>query len=121
MSDVAAAFILDRLSRREAIRTAHLQQFQRLAGIARALGLELLVDGGKEGSLPNLVAVLSRHPLGLERLSGGPVVVHKYYRPVEPRPQADAHYARVVCFPCHRGVAAVPDDELRAALTALAR
>lgn len=121
MSDVAAAFILDRLRHCEAVRADHQRQFQRLAGIARALSLELLVDGGKEGSFPNLVPILFPHPVGLERLSGGPVVVHKYYRPVASRPRADSLYARVVCFPCHGGVAQVSDDELRAALAALAR
>jgi dTDP-4-amino-4,6-dideoxygalactose transaminase len=119
MSDVAAAFILDRLRHREAIRAAHSRQFRRLAGIARDLGLELLVDGEREGSLPNLVPILFPYPVGSERLSGGPLVVHKYYKPAASRPQADALYARVVCFPCHSGVAQVTDDELRAALTAL--
>jgi dTDP-4-amino-4,6-dideoxygalactose transaminase len=119
MSDVAAAFILDRLRHCEAICATHLRQFRRLAGIVRALGLELLVDGGQEGAFPNLVPVLFPHPVGLERLSGGPVVVHKYYKPVASRPRADALYARVVCFPCHGGVAQVPDDELRAVLAAL--
>jgi len=121
MSDVAAAFILDRLQRCEEIRAAHLQQFRRLAGIVRSLGLALLVDGGNEGSFPNLVPVLFPHPIGLERLSGGPLVMHKYYRPVASRPRADALYAHVVCLPCHGGVAQVPDDELRAALVELAR
>jgi dTDP-4-amino-4,6-dideoxygalactose transaminase len=119
MSDVAAAFILDRLRHREAIRVAHLRQFRRLADIVRDLGLELLVDGGQEGAFPNLVPILFPHPEGLERLSGSPVVVHKYYRPVASRTRADALYARVVCFPCHGGVAQVPDGELRAALAAL--
>lgn len=119
MSDVAAAFILDRLRHLGEIRAAHQQQFRRLAGIARDLGLEVLVDGGSEGMFPNLVPILFPHPVGLEQLSGGPLVVHKYYRPVASRPQADALYARVVCFPCHAGVAAVPDGELRAALANL--
>ncbi|HEX7184330.1 MAG TPA: DegT/DnrJ/EryC1/StrS family aminotransferase [Thermoanaerobaculia bacterium] len=121
MSDVAAAFILDRLRRHEVIRAAHLHQFRRLAGIARSLGLELLVDGGKEGLFPNLVPILFPKPVGLERLSGGPLVVHKYYRPVESRPRADALYDHVVCFPCHSGVAQASDDELHAALAALMR
>ncbi|HKH45170.1 MAG TPA: DegT/DnrJ/EryC1/StrS family aminotransferase [Thermoanaerobaculia bacterium] len=121
MSDVAAAFVLDRLRRLEAIRAAHLKQFRRLAGIARDLGLATLVDGESEGSFPNLVPVLFSRPVGLERLAGGPLVVHKYYKPVASRPQADALYAHVVCFPCHEGVAQVSDDELRAALAALAR
>jgi dTDP-4-amino-4,6-dideoxygalactose transaminase len=119
MSDVAAAFILDRLRHREAIRAVHLQQFRRVAGMARALGLTLLVDGGREGSFPNLVPILFPQPVGLERLSGGPLVVHKYYKPVASRPQADELYSRVVCFPCHKDVAKVPDDELRRALAAL--
>ena len=121
MSDVAAAFILDRLRHCEEIRAAHLQQFRRLAGIARSLGLALLVDGGKEGLFPNLVPILFPRPVGLERLSGGPLIAHKYYRPVASRPQADELYSRVVCFPCHGGVAQVPDDELRAALVELTR
>ena len=121
MSDVAAAFILDRLRHLEEVRAAHRQQFRRLAGVARDLGLTLLVDGAAEGVFPNLVPVLFPRPVGLDRLSGGPLVVHKYYRPVASRPQADALYARVVCFPCHGGVAAVPDGELRAALAGLAQ
>jgi dTDP-4-amino-4,6-dideoxygalactose transaminase len=119
MSDVAAAFILDRLRHHEAIRAAHRQQFRRLASMARDLGLALLVDGEQEGVFPNLVPILFPHPVGPERLSGGPLVVHKYYRPVVSRPRADALYAHVVCFPCHGGVAQVPDDELHAALAAL--
>lgn len=121
MSDVAAAFILDRLRHLETIRAAHLRQFRRLAGIAHDLELALLVDGGHEGSFPNLVPILFPHPVGLERLSGGPLVAHKYYRPVAVKPRADALYAHVVCFPCHRDVAPVPDDELRAALANLMR
>ena len=120
MSDVAAAFILDRLRHLQAVRAAHLQQFRRLAALARSLGLDVLVDGGADGAFPNLVPILFPHPVGLDRLAGGPLVVHKYYKPVASRPVADALYARVVCFPCHPGVAEAPDGELRAFLVALA-
>lgn len=119
MSDVAAAFILDRLRHLEAIRADHLRQFHRLAGITRELGLTLLVDGGQEGSFPNLVPVLFPHPVGSDRLAGGPLVLHKYYRPVAFRPRADEIYSRVVCFPCHGGVAAITDDGLRMVLASL--
>lgn len=121
MSDVAAAFILDRLRHLAAIRADHLRQFRRLAGIAHGLGLTLLVDGGQEGSFPNLVPILFPHLVGPDRLAGGPLVLHKYYRPIASRPRADELYARVVCFPCHGGVAGVPDADLRSALAALAR
>jgi dTDP-4-amino-4,6-dideoxygalactose transaminase len=119
MSDVAAAFILDRLHRREEIRAAHLAQFRRLAGIARDLGLALLVDDEQEGAFPNLVPILFPRPVEPARLSGGPLVLHKYYRPVVSRPRADTLYAHIVCFPCHGDVAQIPDGELRAALVAL--
>jgi hypothetical protein len=119
MSDVAAAFILDRLRGRQAIRTAHRQQFQRIACIARALGLGLLIDGEKDGVFPNLVPILFSQPVAPGRLLGGPIAVHKYYRPLTSRPRSDSLYAHVVCFPCHNGVAEVPDSKLRAALSAL--
>jgi hypothetical protein len=121
MSDVAAAFILDRLRGHEAIRAAHQQQFRRLGDMARALGLALLVDGEGEGAFPSLVPILFPHPVRPEGLSGGPLVVHKYYRPVASRPRADELYAHVACFPSHADVAQVADDELRAALGTLAQ
>ena len=68
---------------------------------------------------PSPVPILFPRPVGSERLSGGPLVVHKYYRPVASAPRADALYSGVVCFPGHLGVAKVSDDELRAALAAL--
>jgi dTDP-4-amino-4,6-dideoxygalactose transaminase len=119
MSDVSAAFILDRLRHCDAIRATHQREFQRLAGIAQELGLTLLVDGGPEGSFPNLVPVLFPEPVGLDRLSGGPLVLHKYYRPLASTPRADDLYSRVVCFPSHAGVARVSSGELRATMAAL--
>lgn len=119
MSDVAAAFILDRLSRIQSIHAAHVRQFRRTSEIARAVGLGILVDGGTEGAFPNLAPVLFPHPVGRDQLSGGPVVVHKYYKPIASRPQADSLYDHLVCFPCHPGVAELSDDDLGAALAAL--
>lgn len=116
MSDVAAAFILDRVRHLEVIRTAHVQQFRRLAAIARELGLSLLVDGGSDGSFPNLVPILFPRPLRLDQLSGGPIVLHKYHAPLTPQPRADALFARIVCFPCHGGVSEVTDRALRSNL-----
>src|SRR6185436_12830863 len=74
MSDVAAAFILDRLRGLETIAAAQRAQCRRLGRIARELGLELLVDGGVEGSLPNLVPILYPRPVSLERLAHLPLV-----------------------------------------------
>ena len=119
MSDVAAAFILDRLRHHEAIRAGHLSQFQRVAGIARGLGLQLLLGVPERGSLPNLVPILFPHPVGTERLAGGPLVVHKYYRPVAAKPRAVSLYDHVACFPCHRDVAQVPEAALHEALANL--
>ncbi|MGH7338948.1 MAG: hypothetical protein ACREKH_00495, partial [Candidatus Rokuibacteriota bacterium] len=119
MSDVAAAFILERARHLETIRAAYLREFRRVAGIARTLGLELLVDVEPEGSLPNLVPILFPRPVEAGRLAGGPMVMHKYYRPVATTPRAERVYARVVCVPCHRDVERVGDGELRAMLNDL--
>lgn len=121
MSDVAAAFILDRLEDEDRIRRGHREQFARLAGCARSLGLQMLVDGEIAGCLPTLAPVVFPRPVPLERLAGLPVVLHKYYRPVAPRPRADALYARVVCLPCHPGMASLSDAELCRILASLAR
>lgn len=120
MSDVAAAFILDRIRRLEVIRADHLEQFGRLAELARDLDLSLLADATADDCLPSLAPVLSPRPVGLKRLAGSPMVVHKYYRPVASRPRAEEIYARVCCFPCHGGMAQASDHDLRAALAALA-
>jgi len=119
MSDVAAAFILDRLRDWEALRVRYSLQFRRLAGLARELGFTLLAEGGAEGVFPNLAAVLMPTPCAAGRLAGGDIVLHKYYRPLASRPRADALYGRVVCFPCHPGVADLSDEALRKRLTAL--
>ena len=119
LSDVAAAFILDRVRHLEQLRSTHREQFRRVAAIASALGLGVLVDGRQAGALPNLVPILFPQPVGLERLSGGPLILHKYYRPLAPRPRADRLYARIVCFPCHGSLSSIKDDELIAAMAAL--
>ena len=121
MSDVAAAFILDRLRGLETIAAAQRAQCRRLGRIARELGLELLLDGGVEGSLPNLVPILYPRPVSLERLAQLPLVALKYYRPLASLPRADDLYARIVCLPCHREVSVLGDDELRAVMASLAR
>ena len=118
MSDVAAAFILDRWRGLETIASSQRTQCRRLAAIAGELGLELLVDGGGEGSLPNLVPILFQRPVSLERFAKAPFVAHKYYRPLSPRPRADDLYARVVCLPCHAEMGELPDEVLRATLAA---
>ncbi|HEV8240563.1 MAG TPA: DegT/DnrJ/EryC1/StrS family aminotransferase [Thermoanaerobaculia bacterium] len=118
MSDVAAAFILDRWRGLESIAEAQRAQWRRLAAIARDLGLEVLVDGGGEGSLPNLVPIVFPRSVTLERFAHAPLVAHKYYRPLASRPRADDLHARVVCLPCHAGVATLSNDALHATLAA---
>jgi dTDP-4-amino-4,6-dideoxygalactose transaminase len=116
ISDVAAAFILDRVRRHEVVGDMHRREFRRYANLAQALRLELLIDGGQEGVFPSLAPILFPHPVLLEDLNAGPMVAHKYYRPLASRPRADALYTRIVCFPCHTDMAKLSDDQLRGAL-----
>jgi dTDP-4-amino-4,6-dideoxygalactose transaminase len=120
MSDVAAAYVLDRLRAVDTIRLTHQREFRRIAAITRRLGLEVLVDPTTAGGLPSLVPVLLPRPVGADRLAGQPLVLHKYYRPLQPRPRASGLYARVVCLPCHAGVAAATDEVITAMLSGLA-
>jgi dTDP-4-amino-4,6-dideoxygalactose transaminase len=121
MSDVAAAFIIDRLRHCEAIQVTQQHQFERIAAIASRMGLNVLVDSAATGGLPNLVPILFPRAIAVDRLSGQPMVLHKYYRPLVSRRRADDLYARVVCLPCHGGMAEVADETIAATLTALAR
>jgi dTDP-4-amino-4,6-dideoxygalactose transaminase len=121
MSDVAAAFILDRIRHRSSLQREHLRQWRRTVAIGRALGCEPLVDDLGDAFFPNLTPLVCPRDVGADRLPGRAMALLKYYRPVAPRPAADALYRRVVCLPNHPGVAALDDATLTATIDALVR
>ena len=111
MSDVAAAFVLDRVRRVEEIGRDHSREFERISALAHRSGLTVLTNGDA-GSFPNLVPVVFPLAVDAGRLSELPLTCRKYYRPLGDTPRAWDLYQRIVCFPCHGGLAGMGDAEL---------
>jgi dTDP-4-amino-4,6-dideoxygalactose transaminase len=112
MSDVAAAFILDRLGHAASIKETHRAQFERIAAVAESLGLLLLCRPEARTGFPSLVPLLFPGPVASDHLINTHVKLHRYY------PAAQAHHAtardlcdRMVAFPCHAGLASLSDAD----------
>jgi dTDP-4-amino-4,6-dideoxygalactose transaminase len=113
MSDVAAALILQRLETMPRWADGYRQQRQRIASLARAEELDLLVDPVADVVVPH-VPILARRSVALSELSHLPFAVAKYYRPLGDGFPVAAHlYACMVNVPCHPGMAAIDDVTLR--------
>ena len=119
MSDVAAAYIADRLRRLDEIRAAQRREHARISAAVRAIGATLLIDAAEQDAVPNLVPIVFPHAIPPERLANERIVLHKYYRPIAPRPRADGLYGRIVSFPCHADVARLSEVEIRRVLEQL--
>jgi dTDP-4-amino-4,6-dideoxygalactose transaminase len=119
LSDVAAAFIIDRLRTADRVREQHREQWHRVVAAAGEHGIRPLADA--EPGFPWIAPLLSPRPLPLERLQNLPVVLRKYYRPLgEQAPVAQRLFEHNICVPCHEGMAALEDAQLAALFGALA-
>lgn len=112
LSDIACAFLIDRLERAADWAPRHRAQAARVTRIAAGLGLRPLgraADAPPMTSLPLVAEVpLPREALArARRLTFG-----KYYRPLVPLPRAQALYERLINVPAHPDVAALSDDAL---------
>lgn len=89
-------------------------QYARVAGLASGCGYRVL--GRASGGTPSCVGLVASGPVwGLRNRH---VVLGKYYPPLGGAGSWDL-YSRLVCFPCHAGVAALGDDEVLEVLTPL--
>lgn len=121
MSDIAAAFILQRLESLENWAGGFRFQRQRITELALSEGLSVLVRPDPDVIAPH-VPVLARGAIALPELPPAPFAVAKYYRPLDGgcRVAMDL-YARIVNVPCHPGMARVDDTALRRFFRALPR
>ena len=111
LSDVAAAFILDRLRQIEEIRLGHQDQWARISSLARRFGFEVL--GAPDPGLPWVLALSGQRPAPPERLANPLVSLKKYYRPLDATAVvAEQLFERVICWPCHPGMAQLHDREI---------
>jgi len=109
MSDISAAFILQRLDEIEAIREQHHEQYGRVLKLATKLGYWPLID--HSGRHVPFCAPLV-HPQEVTLREWSSLKLHKYYSPLLPTTSATWLYRHILCCPCHRGVSAIPDDQL---------
>lgn len=110
MSDIAAAFILQRV---RTLPAAYRSQFARVRAAAHALGYGVL---GRPVRLDTPAHVPLVAPRPVPATDNPLVKLHKYYRPLAATPRATSLYNRIVNFPCHPEIAAMDDYEIQQAL-----
>lgn len=120
LSDIAAAYILDRLRSASAIRAAHRSQWRRILGIGQRLGFEVL--GDPDPGFPAAAALLAPDVVGAAALDVSEVKLHKCYPPLATE-AANARWIfdRSVCWPCHSELAALSTRAIEGILEILLR
>jgi dTDP-4-amino-4,6-dideoxygalactose transaminase len=120
MSDVAAAFVPGWLDTYDQILPALDAQFERIAAIGRELGYSVLGDSlGERGAVASCVPLIAPDPVDGSALETLPFAARKYYRPLVGRPRSLEIFARIVNVPCHRGMGALSNQKIAAALGAI--
>lgn len=113
ISDVACAFLIDRIESVGRWGPPSLEQRDRIIAIASDLGLRPLsapVDIIPLTSIPFLAPC----DVPYERLPHARhLTLQKYYVPAAPQPRAMDIFSRVINIPCHKDVARVSDDAIR--------
>jgi dTDP-4-amino-4,6-dideoxygalactose transaminase len=116
MSDVAAAYILDRLENMDQWRSHYGKQWRRITAALRRAHLDLKLfprSGDRFAGIGHIPILVSR-PIRAEELENEYFVMRKYYRP-PPEPsliQAHELFVHVINIPCHTQMAAVPAKTL---------
>jgi dTDP-4-amino-4,6-dideoxygalactose transaminase len=120
LSDIAAAFILDRLRSALRIRDVHRAQWRRIVDVALRLHFEVL--GDPDPGFPSLAAVLAPEVTGAGALDVGVVALSKHYRPlVAEGVTAQGLFDRVVCWPCHSEIANLSSQKIEEIFEAILR
>ncbi len=119
LSDIAAAFHLDRLSRHASWAPSYRAQAQRIVEIAVKIGFRPLLpwDHTKVATSWPLVAP---KPVASERIRAGEhVTLGKFYKPLASRGTVDWLYDRMVNMPTHPDMERLSDTEIEGELLRL--
>lgn len=109
MSEISAAFILQWLETPWPS-NIYREQFERIKNIAIKLGYRLLCQ---PNSIPAHVPLIYPDPI---EINSTIIKTQKYYRPLVNTPNATYIYDRIVCFPCHDGIASLKDEQIKEVL-----
>lgn len=119
ISDVSCAFGLARLRQMETLGEVYRQQYQRIAVLGRKVGLAILAGLDEHPGIPASVPFLT--PLPMDNFKHPVLPTGRYYHPLADTLQAFDIYRRILNVPCHPGMAALSDTELKSALETLVR
>jgi len=121
MSDVSAAYILDRLYNFAEIKASYTEQYNRILDIATRTGLNSIPFLNGVSPVPSCVPILLNKPVSLTQLDNPYVILRKYYKPLVSRPVADSIYSKIACFPCHADLNRLNDKEIESVCNELYR
>jgi dTDP-4-amino-4,6-dideoxygalactose transaminase len=111
MSDVSAAFILDRLQYAEEIREQHVKQYMRVQRLSRSFGFTALANANP--AFPSLIALIGPTLIPEQKFVNFAVSMQKYYRPLSnDATMAINIFEHIVCLPCHQGMTEISDETL---------
>lgn len=110
ISDLACAFILQRIEELPRLSPIYREQYTRIVNIAKDVGFVLVSGTEHHPSTPPNVPLLYHHPIA--NLTNPYVDLLKYYKPLGNTKVANDLYARIINVPCHPGMQNVSDKNL---------
>lgn len=112
LSDISAAFLIDRFEKLPDWRPRSLEQRERVTEIARLYGLRPLHAPARNIPMTSM-PFLAPKPVSLAAVDTTRYATYaKYYRPLADLPQVREIYAHLVNVPCHGDVAELSDSEI---------
>jgi dTDP-4-amino-4,6-dideoxygalactose transaminase len=119
LSDIACAFLIDRLEKVRDWAPKYLVQAERVMRVASAAGLRPVRPFGDAAPATSWVFLADR-PIPIERvLAAEHVFLAKYYKPLAPLPRTLDLYSRLVNVPTHPDLAALSEGDLCSELAGL--
>lgn len=114
ISEVASAFILQRLEKMPKVKKTMQVEYKRISNIAQTLGIEIYADCPEW--TPPCVPLFNKTPVSID-LKNPFITMKKYYKPLRHGPIAQDLYERVIVMPCHPDVKKCTDKEIKEALS----
>ncbi len=112
LSDIGAAYILQRLHNKKAWMYFYQMQASRIDAIAQAAGLQRLLRPITHEDILGNLPFLSQQKKDLSMLDNPYVVLQKYYKPLASTPEATNIYDHIINIPCHPDMANIKSEVL---------
>lgn len=121
ISDIACAFILDRLQRVDKWSSLYRDQAKRVLRIAKELGFQPL--RAEESDTPaTSIPMLFHSPVSSEDTKlAARLPLAKFYKPLRPLPTVTGIFSHLVNVATHSDIALLTDDEIKADLARIGR